>query len=211
MRVRSRWGRRARGDQPASARAELLIWFHLHCLKGPAALSFDTIRPVPMMSSARGNGLRFKGFVSAADAPSDEIADTQGCNRMIVFGWGRRTRKDNGPAVLVTCSRCSNPAAYRWISTKTWFSLFFVPLIPYSSKHFLVCPICSNSRVLSAQDVQHVTALIPHTAQALAGEGDPDAYVRETAAFWQRLSGAVPPGAITAPPTRAASWDDRTV
>lgn len=117
---------------------------------------------------------------------------------MIIFGWGRRTRKDNGQVVLVTCSRCNNPVAYRWISVKTWFSLFFIPVIPYSSKHFLVCPTCSNARPITKADTEHFAGMMALTAHALTGDGDSDAYGRSAENFWKQLAGAAPPDAIAA-------------
>ena len=118
---------------------------------------------------------------------------------MIIFGWGRRTRKDNGQIVLVTCPRCSNPVAYRWISVKTWFSLFFIPLIPYSSKHFLVCPICSNARPIAKADTQHFAGITALTAHALTGDGDSEAYALSAERFWMQLAGGTEPKSLPAP------------
>lgn len=60
----------------------------------------------------------------------------------IIFGWNKKTVKQIGITFKNQCSHCHNTEY--WVLTKitTWFTLFFVPVIPYSIKHFLSCPIC---------------------------------------------------------------------
>jgi hypothetical protein len=122
---------------------------------------------------------------------------------MIIFGWGRQNRKDRGAVVPVTCPRCNNETMYRWVSTTTWFSLFFVPLIPYSNKHYIVCPICSNGLELTKAQAQHAAHMVQHTQGALArGQQDPE-YANEVASFWSHLNGGAAPPAINTPPPPA--------
>lgn len=63
----------------------------------------------------------------------------------IIWGFGRRTIKKYGSATIGngTCSRCHNAVQYEMIKITTWFTLFFIPLIPYNCKYCLVCPICN--------------------------------------------------------------------
>jgi len=61
-----------------------------------------------------------------------------------IFGWGRRTFKDQGPTLPVRCPHCSNQTWYHLASTRTWFTLFFIPVIPYQSRDLLLCPVCSR-------------------------------------------------------------------
>jgi hypothetical protein len=72
---------------------------------------------------------------------------------MIIYGWGRRTRKDEGLSRAYTCNNCRNASRFRLLTVKTWFTLFFVPLIPYSTKHFELCPVCSRGRELTKPEL----------------------------------------------------------
>jgi hypothetical protein len=61
-----------------------------------------------------------------------------------IFGWGRRTKKNFGPALPVVCPNCGNRTWFNYLTQRTWFTLFFIPVIPYESKKFLLCPVCSR-------------------------------------------------------------------
>ena len=66
----------------------------------------------------------------------------------IVFGWGRRTHTDHGPALPITCPKCNNQTYWRYKHYRTWFTLFFIPVIPYESDHYLLCDVCQQGVVL---------------------------------------------------------------
>ena len=59
-----------------------------------------------------------------------------------IFGWGRQLKKKFGPVFKKMCSHCHNEDYWIFLRISTWFTLFFIPVIPYSWKYFLACPIC---------------------------------------------------------------------
>lgn len=61
----------------------------------------------------------------------------------IVFGWGRQTVKKHGPVYKLHCDHCKNDEYWQLYSKKTWFTLFFIPVIPYETENLILCPICS--------------------------------------------------------------------
>jgi len=61
-----------------------------------------------------------------------------------VFGWGRQTVKKHGPVQVYHCEHCNNNKTWQLYSRKTWFTLFFIPIIPYSNESLLLCPVCSH-------------------------------------------------------------------
>jgi len=62
---------------------------------------------------------------------------------MIIFGFGRKTRKDHGPAFYNDCPNCHNRTFFHYIAVRVWFTLFFIPVFPYKSIHAYVCRVCS--------------------------------------------------------------------
>jgi len=112
---------------------------------------------------------------------------------------------------------------YRHVSTRSWFTLFFIPVLPYENSHFLVCPICSNGRQLTNAQAQHAVAMAQHTQLAASGGGYGDAYQQQVSSFWAALSGEpappplsspaaspIPPQPLpAAPPPGAAPWGQR--
>ena len=78
---------------------------------------------------------------------------------MIIFGWGRQTIKQIGVAFKNLCNHCHNEDY--WILTRimTWFTLFFIPVFPYSIKYFLSCPICKYGLVLGQKQIDQIKPL----------------------------------------------------
>jgi hypothetical protein len=73
---------------------------------------------------------------------------------MVIFGWGRQTIKQIGVLFKQLCNHCHNEEY--WILTKitTWFTLFFVPVFPYSIKYFLSCPVCKYGLTLDQKQIE---------------------------------------------------------
>ncbi|WP_280303014.1 zinc-ribbon domain-containing protein, partial [Nocardia abscessus] len=67
---------------------------------------------------------------------------------MLIFGWQKRIHT----LVMITlvCGRCGNPAAHALRKLVTKFTLFFIPLIPLSTKHYLECTWCGASSPIAA-------------------------------------------------------------
>ena len=75
---------------------------------------------------------------------------------MIIFGWGHQTTKNFGPTFKNHCSHCNNEEY--WVLTRfmTWFTLFFIPVFPYSIKYFLSCPICQYGLTLDGEQIEKI-------------------------------------------------------
>jgi hypothetical protein len=61
---------------------------------------------------------------------------------MIIFGWGHKTARNFGPVRKIRCGNCSNETNWHLQKLTTWFTLFFIPVIPYQMNYLLVCPVC---------------------------------------------------------------------
>jgi len=62
----------------------------------------------------------------------------------IIFGWGRRTMQTLGWLSPRTCSNCHNEGPWALVRIRRWFSLFFIPVIPYETDYVAMCPVCSR-------------------------------------------------------------------
>ncbi|TRM62700.1 hypothetical protein BD626DRAFT_498167 [Schizophyllum amplum] len=62
----------------------------------------------------------------------------------IIFGCSDKTKADKEQHVRV-CPNCRNASVAKAKRTR-WFELFWIPLIPFSSKHIWVCGICHWAR-----------------------------------------------------------------
>lgn len=74
------------------------------------------------------------------------------------FGWGHRTTKNYGFSFAQKCSSCDKSNHFILIKTIDWFTLFFIPIIPYDTKYYLQCPICKS--VFEIEEEEVVESLI---------------------------------------------------
>ena len=95
---------------------------------------------------------------------------------MIIFGWGRQTRKHYGPTIPIKCPKCSNNAYWHLYRNRTWFTLFFVPVIPYDNKHILLCSVCSNGVILPSANVDKAIELSEQTRRYINKEISQEEY-----------------------------------
>lgn len=81
----------------------------------------------------------------------------------VVFGWGHRTTKEFGRTEPFRCDQCSNRVRLELKEVKTWFTLFFIPVIPLERHHLVLCPICLAGYELSSEqfavEVKRIAAL----------------------------------------------------
>ncbi|MCU0680136.1 MAG: zinc-ribbon domain-containing protein [Planctomycetes bacterium] len=75
---------------------------------------------------------------------------------MIIFGWGHQTIKNVGPVFKNHCSHCNNKEYWTLTKYTTWFTLFFIPVIPYSIKYFLSCPVCQYGITLDNRQLEQI-------------------------------------------------------
>lgn len=61
--------------------------------------------------------------------------------------------------LTMVCWKCSNPAAHRLTEVKNRFTLFFIPIIPLSTKRVLDCLLCGASQELSQEQVDSILAI----------------------------------------------------
>ncbi|OZM74776.1 zinc-ribbon domain-containing protein [Amycolatopsis antarctica] len=75
---------------------------------------------------------------------------------MIIFGTRRKIIQL--AMLTLVCGNCGNTAAQRLDRVVTKFALFFVPLFPISTKHFMQCSFCGATQRLTkeqAEQAQH--------------------------------------------------------
>ena len=77
---------------------------------------------------------------------------------MVIFGWGFQTVKVFGAAFKRMCDHCHNEEFWVLFRRITWFTLFFIPMIPYKFERMLLCPVCKNGFEL---DSEQMTKLQP--------------------------------------------------
>ncbi|MCD4744959.1 MAG: zinc ribbon domain-containing protein [Bacteroidales bacterium] len=73
----------------------------------------------------------------------------------IIFGFGQQTKKENKLSSYNHCLHCNNNS--QWILKKTtyWFTLFFLPVIPYKIRYSVFCPVCNYEILLNREEYEN--------------------------------------------------------
>jgi len=73
--------------------------------------------------------------------------------------WGfRQSKKELGIVGFFHCNRCNNDSEWRLLKIVSWFTVFFIPLIPYRTKYYAYCPICHDASAISKEEAQRIMA-----------------------------------------------------
>lgn len=123
---------------------------------------------------------------------------------VLLFGFGPGEAKDLGEVAPVTCPNCHNNVFLHHLQSKKAVCLYFVPVVPYGTDEYLLCPICNRGLQLKDGQQAAVGAMQAATAAYRAGRATPDAYQAQTTNFWRQL-GLAPTGeqALQAPAASA--------
>ena len=133
---------------------------------------------------------------------------------VVIFGFGAGSPEDLGEVVACTCPNCHNQVFLHHVRSKKSVRLYFVPVVPYGTDDYLVCPVCSRGLQLNRTQVRHLTPMAGATASFRAGRLGPDQYQARAEQFWRQLgttpggrvnpAGAAAPAPVSAPPPAPA-------
>jgi hypothetical protein len=131
---------------------------------------------------------------------------------VVIFGFGPGKQEDLGEAVQIVCPNCHNQVMLHHVRSKKTVRLYFVPVVPYGTDDYLVCPVCSRGMQLSQNQVPHVASVKRATAAFRAGRLSEADYAAQADRFWRAMGVHVTgqpvaggPAAAPAPPTPAAA------
>ncbi|HEY1322385.1 MAG TPA: zinc-ribbon domain-containing protein [Streptosporangiaceae bacterium] len=137
---------------------------------------------------------------------------------MVIFGFGPGKQEDLGEIAPSVCPNCHNQVFFHHVRSKKRFSLYFVPVVPYGTDDYLVCPICSRGLQISSAQLPYVRSMSSAAASFRAGRLAEAPYMAQVERFWRQLGvnpagqqvfapaspGAAAPGRPAAPAKPAA-------
>ena len=122
---------------------------------------------------------------------------------VVVFGFGPGSPDDLGEIVQCVCPNCHNQVFLHHVRSKKSVRLYFVPVVPYGTDDYLVCPVCSRGLQLSRAQVRYLPAMSGSTASLRSGRLSAAQYQARAAQFWRHLgvnpAGQPPPAPASAP------------
>jgi hypothetical protein len=106
---------------------------------------------------------------------------------VVIFGFGPGGPEDDGEVAPCVCPNCHNQVFLHHIRSKKSVRLYFVPVVPYGTDDYLVCPVCSRGLQVSDAHLRHVRTMSGATAAFRAGRLPPDRYMVQAERFWRQL------------------------
>jgi zinc-ribbon family len=106
---------------------------------------------------------------------------------VVIFGFGKGSPEDQGEVAPCVCPNCHNQVFLHHVRSKKSVSLYFVPVVPYGTDNYLVCPVCSRGLQLSDVQLRHVRSMSSVTASFRAGRIPQAQYMAQAERFWRQL------------------------
>ena len=131
---------------------------------------------------------------------------------VVIFGFGAGSPEDQGEVAPCVCPNCHNQVFLHHIRSKKSVRLYFVPVVPYGTNNYLVCPVCSRGLQVSDAQLRHVRSMSGATASFRAGRLPQAQYMAQAEQFWRQLGvnpagqqGMTPASPGTPAPARPAA------
>jgi hypothetical protein len=112
---------------------------------------------------------------------------------MVIFGFGRDQTDDQGEVAPGICPNCHNQVFLHHVRSKKHVSLYFVPVVPYGTEDYLVCPVCSPGLQLSSSQLPYVRSMSGATVSFRRGRLPEAQYMAQVEQFWRRLGVGLTP------------------
>ena len=106
---------------------------------------------------------------------------------VVIFGFGAGSPEDQGEVAPCVCPNCHNQVFLHHIRSKKSVRLYFVPVVPYGTDNYLVCPVCSRGLQVTDAQLRHVRSISSATASFRAGRLSQDLYMAQAERFWRQL------------------------
>jgi hypothetical protein len=106
---------------------------------------------------------------------------------MVIFGWGPDKQEDLGKVAPAVCPNCHNQVFFHHVRSKKSVRLYFVPVVPYGTDEYMVCPICSRGLQISGNQLPPVRSMSSATASFRAGRLAEAPYMAQVERFWRQL------------------------
>ena len=109
------------------------------------------------------------------------------CRMVVIFGFGAGSPEDQGEVAPCVCPNCHNQVFLHYVRSKKSVRLYFVPVVPYGTDNYLVCPVCSRGLQVSDTQLRHIRSMSGATASFRAGRLSQARYMAQADRFWRQL------------------------
>jgi uncharacterized Zn finger protein len=73
------------------------------------------------------------------------------------FLFGMRTKSKGVAQIEYPCTKCAHATMHLVVESKRWFTLFFIPVIPFGGNHLIRCNLCGLTLKCSPELKDQIT------------------------------------------------------
>ena len=106
---------------------------------------------------------------------------------VVIFGFGPGHPENLGEVASCVCPNCHNQVFLHHVRSKKSVRLYFVPVVPYGTEDYLVCPVCSRGLQVSNGQLPYIRSMSDATASFHAGRLTEARYMAQVDRFWRQL------------------------
>src|ERR1700734_1134773 len=106
---------------------------------------------------------------------------------VVIFGFGAGSPEDQGEVAPYVCPNCHNQVFLHHVRSKKSVRLYFVPVVPYGTDDYLICPVCSRGLQISNAQLRYIRSMSAATASFRAGRLTQARYLAQAEQFWRQL------------------------
>jgi len=123
---------------------------------------------------------------------------------VVIFGFGAGSPEDQGEVAPCVCPNCHNQVFLHHVRSKKSVRLYFVPVVPYGTDNYLICPVCSQGLQVRDAQLRQVRSMSRATASFRTGRLPQVRYMAQVEQFWRQL-GVNPAGRQLVTPASPAA------
>ena len=106
---------------------------------------------------------------------------------VVIFGFGPGNQEDLGAVAPAVCPNCRNQVFFHHVRSKKSVRLYFVPVVPYGTDDYLVCPVCSRGLQVSRAQLPHLRTMASAATSFRAGRLSQAQYMAQVEGFWRQF------------------------
>ena len=75
----------------------------------------------------------------------------------MIVGWGHTiTKKYYGDMPERSCPHCDKITKWQIMRIISWYDVFFIPVCPWETKYWLLCPICEHGVNITKRESERI-------------------------------------------------------
>lgn len=107
--------------------------------------------------------------------------------QVLIFGFGPGKAEDLGEVAPGACPNCHNQVWFHHVRSKKSVRLYFVPVVPYGTDEYLLCPVCTRGLQIGEPQRPAVQSMANATKAYRARRLTDEQYAAQTQHFWAQL------------------------